>query len=341
MKTAKQLGMLATVTALAMVGLTGCDAPSAVAPPVTGAKSTRPAPTDVPKACAAEGGGKLLIGFVDISEQISFFTQMNEGAEEVAKLAGADIQIVSGANDPATQVSGMETLLARKAQAIIVDPVNPDALVPAIAKAAAAGVPVVSVDGSMGEGSAISTQVGTSNGEGGAELGKALLKLAGNKGKVGIVGALSSSIQLERQKGFVDAVTAGGMTIGTIVDGHNAIDQATNATENLLTSDPDLKYIYATGGPALEGVAAAIKSQNAKDRVQVVGWDLSEVSAEGLREGYMKAVIQQDSFGFGHESAKAAIKLACGATDIPETISVPINIVTVDNLDQFAYYLEK
>lgn len=341
MKTATQLSMIAAVTALTMLGLTGCDSPGALAPPAANAKSERPGPTDVPQACAASDGGKILIGFVDISEQISFFTQMNTGAEEVAKMAGADIQIISGANDPATQVTGVESLMARKANAIIIDPVNPDALVPAIAKASAAGVPVVSVDGSMGAGSAISAQVGTSNGEGGAELGKALLEIAGNKGKVGVVGALSSSIQLERQKGFIDAVTAGGMTIGTIVDGHNAIDQATNATENLLTSDPDLKYIYATGGPALEGVAAAIKSQNAKDRVQVVGWDLSEVSAEGLREGYMKAIIQQDSFGFGYESAKAAINLACGATDVPETISVPINIVTVKNLDQYAYFLEK
>jgi len=341
MNTAKRFGLIAAVTAVAMLGLAGCDAPSAVAPAAPGAKSERPAPTNVAKACTASDGSKILIGFVDISEQISFFTQMNTGAEEVAKLAGADIQIVSGANDPATQVTGVETLMARKAKAIIIDPVNPDALVPVIAKAVAAGVPVVSVDGSMGPDSAISTQVGTSNGEGGADLGEALLEIAGNKGKIGVVGALSSSIQLERQKGFIDAVTAGGMTIGTIVDGHNAIDQATNAAENLLTSDPDLKYIYATGGPALEGVIAAIKSQNAKDRVQVVGWDLSDASAEGLREGYVKAIIQQDSFGFGHESAKAAIELACGATDIPEVISVPINIVTVKNLDQATYFLEK
>ena len=39
-----------------------------------------------------------------------------------------------------------------------------------------------------------------------------LAKLASNRGKVGVVGALNSTIQLDRQKGFIDKIKSKGMT---------------------------------------------------------------------------------------------------------------------------------
>jgi ribose transport system substrate-binding protein len=154
------------------------------------------------------------------------------------------------------------------------------------------------------------------------------------------VGALNSVIQIQRQKGFVDTVKAGGMKIGTVVDGHNVNDKAQTAAENLLTGSPDLKYIYATGSPALDGAIAAVKSQSRQDDISVVGWDLDQTSADGLKSGFVKAVIQQNTYGFGYAAADAAIKLACKSGDVPASISVPITIVTKDNLAKYEYYLK-
>jgi ribose transport system substrate-binding protein len=265
---------------------------------------------------------------------------MNQGAQDVADAAGAELQIVSGDNDSATQVTAVENLVASGVDALIVDPVDATALVPALTAAKAAGIPVVAADGSVDDPSAIDAYVGTANVDGGAQLGEAFLELTGGEGEVGIVGALSSAIQIQRQDGFIDAVEAGGMTIGTIVDGRNVNEDAQTAAENLLTGNPDLEYIYATGEPALNGTIAAVKSQGAQDRVSIVGWDLSASAVEGLEAGFVDSVIQQDTFGFGNEAAKAAIDLACGTGDVPSTIDVPITIVTPDNLADFSYYLE-
>jgi ribose transport system substrate-binding protein len=336
--TALAIGMIAAV------GLSACDSTASTSTPsssgTAAAASTRPAPTDVPTACTPDGGGKLLVGLVDINEQTAFFTQLNTGAQDVADKAGATLQIVSGDNDSATQVSGIENLITLGADAIIVDPVDATALKPAIQAASAAGIPVVTVDGSVADEPTVSTYVGTENVDGGKQLGEALVKIADGTGEVGIVGALNSAIQIQRQDGFEDAITAGGMTVGTVVDGHNVNEDAQTAAENLLTGSPDLKYIYATGEPALNGAIAAVKSQGAQDRVTVVGWDLSAAAVEGLNDGYVKAVIQQDTFGFGYEAAKAAINLACDGAAVPPTVDVPINIVTPDNLADYSYYLE-
>jgi ribose transport system substrate-binding protein len=344
--------MLSTRTTLGAIALgvvvigtlAGCDSTSTTASGSasggSASSSARPGPTDVPQACAPEDGGTFQLGMVDINEQTAFFTQMNQGVQDVADEAGAELQIVSGDNDSATQVTAVENLVASGTDAIIVDPVDATALVPALKAAKAAGIPVVAADGSVDDPTAIDAYVGTANVDGGAQLGEAFLDLTGGEGQVGVVGALNSAIQIQRQDGFTDAVEAGGMTIGTVVDGRNVNEDAQTAAENLLTGDPSLEYVYATGEPALNGTIAAVRSQGAEDRVSVVGWDLSPAAVDGLEAGYVQAVIQQDTFGFGYEAAKAAINLACGGADVPATVDVPIAIVTPDNLADYAYYLE-
>ncbi|KMS82902.1 ABC transporter substrate-binding protein, partial [Streptomyces regensis] len=223
--------------------------------------------------------------------------------------------------------------------AIIVDAVDTDGIRPAIRRADAAGVPVVAVDAVVDD-PAVSAQVGTANVEGGAQLADTLLELTGGEGDVGVVSALNSTVQLERQKGFTDRVTEGGMRIRNVVDGRNIQESAQTVAENLLTGNPDLPYAYATGEPALIGLAAAVTSQQRTDDIDVVGWDLSAQAVDGLRAGWIKAVVQQNTFEFGHESMNAAIDLACGR-QVDADIPVPTQIVTPDNVSDYLYYLEQ
>jgi ribose transport system substrate-binding protein len=342
MKYTRRITASAIISLAAVAALAGCD--STATPSNTSTTSTVsasvPQPTGVPKACTPKSGGKFKIGVVDIDEQTSFFTQMNKGIETVAKIAGASLQFVSGNDDSSTQVSGIENLTASGVNAIIVDPYDAQALIPALMAAKKAGIAVVATDGTVADSSAVDTQVGTANYEGGQELGKAFLKLTGGTGQVGIVGALNSSIQIQRQNGFQDSAKKGGMTIGTVVDGHNVNDKAQTAAENLLTASPDLKYLYATGSPALDGAIAAAKSQNATSRLSIVGWDLDASSAAAIQSGFVKEVIQQNTYGFGYEAAKAAINIACGGTSVPKTVAVPITIVNKSNLSKYDYYLK-
>ncbi len=327
---------------LAVGALSACDTPAASSSAGGGsaAAATVPAPTGVPKACPSKSGGAFKIGVVDIDEQTAFFTQMNDGIKAVAQQAGAQVQIVSGKDDAATQVSGVENLTSSGVDAIIVDPYDSQALVPALKAAKKAGIPVVSADGSVADPSAIDTQVGTPNEEGGQELAKALLKITNGKGNVAVVTALNSAIQIQRQKGFEDAVKQGGMSIGTVVDGQNVNEKAQTAAENLLTGNPGLQYLYATGSPALDGAIAAARSQGVTDSLSIVGWDLDSTSAAALQQGVVKAVLQQNTYGFGYAAAKAAINLKCGGEKVPATINVPVTIVDKSNLSQYAYYLK-
>ncbi|MFD0904676.1 substrate-binding domain-containing protein [Actinomadura sediminis] len=325
---------------LLLTATVGCDvqARREIAAEKKATEKGPPPPERVAEPCEVDGRPPR-IGVVPINLQALFFNQINTGAKTVADKAGAHMQVVNGDDDSQKQANAIDNLVADDFDAIIVDAVDTEGIKPAIRRAKAAGVPVVAVDATVDD-PAVATQVGTANAEGGKRIAEELLELSGGKGEVGVVGALNSTVQNERQKGFTDAVTAGGMEIGTVVDGRNIQEQAQSAAENLLTGDPDLPYAYATGEPALIGLAAAVRSQERAEDIEVVGWDLSQQAVDGLRAGWIVGVVQQNTFEFGYEAMNAAIDLACGRS-APADVPVPTQIVTPANVSEYLYYLEK
>jgi ribose transport system substrate-binding protein len=335
--------VLALAAAACLFTLAACDsAPPAGSASAPGSPSSAPAaslppPKSQPVGCQPDH--PLRVGLVTINLQALFFNQINSAAQAMADQHDVSLQIISGNDDSVTQANAVDNLVASHVDAIIVDAVDTEGIKPALRAAHAAGIPVVAVDAVVDD-PAVDTQVGTANADGGAQVGQVLLSESGGKGEVGIVGALNSTIQLERQKGFTDKVTAGGMTVGTVVDGKNVQEDAQTAAENLLTGNPTLPYVYATGEPALIGLAAAVRSQGAQDRVKVVGWDLSDPAVDGLKAGWITAVVQQDSFEFGYRSMAAAIDLSCH-NPVPRQNPVDIHIVTPQNVGDYTVYLGK
>ena len=216
--------------------------------------------------------------------------------------------------------------------------IDVNGVMPAVEAAAAAKIPVVAVDAILPKGPQVA-QVGVDNAAAGKLIGEHFLKVMnaemGGKAKLGVVGALNSFIQNVRQKGFEDVVKgAPGVTMAGVVDGRNIQDNAMSAAENLMTANPDLTAIYATGEPALLGAVAAVESQGRQDQVKVVGWDLTASAIKGIDAGYVVGVVQQDPAGMGAAAVEAALKAAKGES-VPATIAVPVTIVTKDNVEPY------
>jgi ribose transport system substrate-binding protein len=157
----------------------------------------------------------------------------------------------------------------------------------------------------------------------------------GGEAKVGVVGALNSFIQNVRLKGFEDVAKAvPGVTFVGTVDGQNVQDTAMAAAENLMTGNPDMTAIYATGEPALMGAIAAVESQGKQDQVKIFGWDLTAQAISGLDKGYVVAIIQQDPAGMGAQAVKALDTITGGGT-VEKVLPVPVTIVTKDNVEPY------
>jgi ribose transport system substrate-binding protein len=275
------------------------------------------------------------IALVQINQQALFFTQMNEGAEKKAEELGAKLVIFNANNDPAAQNNAIETYIADKVDGLVVVAIDTNGIMPAVEAAAAAGIPVAAVDAILPPGPQIA-QVGVDNEAAGRAIGEHFLKVSGGKAKLGIVGALNSTIQNVRQKGFEDVVkTAPGINMAGVVDGRNVQDNAMSAAESLMTANPDLTAIYATGEPALLGAVAAVESQGRQADVKIVGWDLTASAIKGIDAGYVVGVVQQDPAGMGAAAVEAAFEAITNKPTSPQTIAVPITIVTKENVEPY------
>lgn len=275
---------------------------------------------------------------VQINQQALFFNQINEGAQKAADAAGAKLVIFNANNEPAAQNGAIETYIQEKVDGLIVVAIDVNGIMPAVKQAADANIPVVAIDAILPEGPQ-KAQIGVDNAKAGADMGAYFLDYVkanlDGKAKIGVVGALNSYIQNVRQKGFEDAIKdQGGIETVSVVDGQNVQDTALAAAENLITGNPDMNAIYATGEPALLGAIAAVESQGKQDQIKIFGWDLTAQAISGIDKGYVAAVVQQDPAGMGEAAVKALDSITKGES-VEKEIAVPITIVTKDNVEPY------
>lgn len=276
---------------------------------------------------------------VTINQQALFFNQINDGAKAAAKTAGADLVIFNANNVPSAQNDAIETYITQKVDGIILVAIDVNGVKPAVTAAKKAGIPVIAIDAQIPDGDNIAF-VGVDNTKAGGDIGKFYSDYVKSnmKGsaKIGVVGALNSFIQNQRLDGFKKAVADSGekITFLDTVDGQNVQDVALSAAENLMTANPDMTTLYATGEPALLGAVSAVTSQGRTGDIKVFGWDLTKQAIEGIDAGWVAGVIQQDPAGEGKAAVEALDKVSKGGT-IDKIINVPVTIVTKANVDKF------
>ncbi len=289
-------------------------------------------------AFAGSAADATTVALVTINQQALFFNQINDGAKQAADKAGATLVIFNANNQAAAQNSAIEDYIAQKVDGIVLVAIDVNGVKPAITAAKKAGIPVVAIDARIPDGDNAAF-IGVDNKGAGEEIGKYFVNYAkakmGGAAKVGVVGALNSFIQNQRLDGFKAAAQAGsGVKFLDTVDGQNVQDIALTAAENLMTANPDMTALYATGEPALVGAISAVTSQKQTDKVKVFGWDLTSQAIKGIDDGWIVAVVQQDPFQEGVAGVETILKLKKGDKVNP-SIDIPVTIVTKENVDKF------
>ena len=278
------------------------------------------------------------IALIQINQQAQFFTEMNKGAIEAAEKEGFKMVIYNANNDPTAQNNAIETYIQQGVDGLIIVAIDTNGIMSAVIQAANAGIPVVAIDAILPDGPHIA-QVGVNNYGAGVLIANNFLKYVdeemGGKAKIGIVGALNSTIQNVRQKGFTDTIAKNSnVQIVGVVDGRNISEKAMESAENLFTANPSMEAIYTTGEPALIGAVAATEAQGLEKEIKIFGWDLTSHSINGIEEGFVISVVQQSPFNMG-VYAVDVLKQNFAGQSVPRVIDVPITLVTKTNVAQF------
>lgn len=286
-------------------------------------------------ALAQDSGHEICM--VTFSQQIAYFQSSVEGAERTAEELGVELTVFDPQADATRQVTLVEDCIARDADAIILDPIESRALMGPIEEAAEAGIPMVTIDTAIDHPNVLSL-IGVEQYDTSREFGRYVAGyIAGQMGgeaKIGLMIA-SSEVQIARRDGFVDALTATLPDVEVVAegDGRNILERAMSEAENMLTSNPDINVVYATGDPQLQGALSAGLSQN-RD-IAFFGWDdIPAPFIAPLEEGRLVGFLSQAPEFNGEQSVQLLVKHLNGES-ISSRVSYVPSIVTPFNLDEF------
>lgn len=263
-----------------------------------------------------------------------FFLQMRDGAEEEAEEAGVELIVTDAQDDPSQQADQVQNFVSTGVEAMVVNPVDSDAVGPPVRRANDAGVPVVAADRAVNDAES-EALVTSDNVEGGRLAAQVLAEEIGEKGRIVVLqGTPGASASRERGQGFSEGI-AEYDDIEVVAEQPADFDRTRglDVMTNMLQSNGDIDAVFAENDEMALGASAAL-DDSGKEAV-VIGFDGTPEGLEAVEEGTLYSTIAQQPAELGRVAVRNAIDAAHGES-LEDDVRVPVEIVTEDNVDEFS-----
>lgn len=252
-----------------------------------------------------------------------FFVSLSEGAKAKAKELNINLNVVNASDDTTKQASDIEDLISKNVKVIIVNPVDSDAVAPAVESAIAANIPVIALDRIV-NGVEVDAQIASDNVAGAKMAGEYLVELIGEKAKVAeLIGIPGASATIDRGKGFHEVADNKLNVIASQTANFNRAEGLT-VMENILQANPDVKGVFAHNDEMALGALEAVKAIG-KDIV-IIGFDATDDAVLSVKEGDMKATVAQKPDLMGAIAVETALKIINGET-VEKNIPVEVTLI--------------
>jgi ribose transport system substrate-binding protein len=300
-----QAGAILLCTAALLSGCSKSDSPSSAS-----AKSSDPGASGAVSANAAPAsgavGGKTKIGFSVSTLNNAFFVGLKLGVEKGAKEEGFELVQTNANGDAQQQVNDVINLLSQGVTALVLNPIDSKAIIPAVEKANSMGVPVFTLDRGS-DGGKVTSFVASDNVALGATGAKWIAdqlkaRYGSPKGNVvDLIGLVGTTAATDREKGFSDEI-AKYPDIKVVARQEGAFDQekSLNAMTNILQKYPQIDAVFGANDDNTVGAEKAIdnagryKPLGDKGHILVIGADGTAQALSAIRAGKQDATISQN-----------------------------------------------
>ena len=268
------------------------------------------------------GGEQPYIAIVSKGFQHQFWQAVKKGAEQEAQKEGVRISFDGPAteSDVEGQVTMLTNALGKKPAAIGFAALDSRAAAPLLQQAKSQNIPVIAFDSGVDSDVPLTTAA-TDNKAAAAEAAKHMSEALGGTGKVAlVVHDQTSKSGTDRRDGFQDWMKENAPGITVLEPQYGGGDQAesANITKSIISSNPDLKGIYASNEGSAIGVVKGVE-ESGKTGITLVGFDSGKAQIDAIKDGTMAGAVTQDPINMGRELVKAAMKAIKG-TDQPKNI---------------------
>jgi ribose transport system substrate-binding protein len=275
------------------------------------------------------------IGVALASDTNPFYIAMLKGMRDRAAQLGYQVSVVSAEEDIAKQLDGLNDLIAKKVDGILVSPIDAKALCSAYDKAKAAKIPMMSI----ARGSACESQllhVSVNEIGIGGEIAEWTARKIGHKGNVAMLaGPAGAQAFMNFSKGFEDAMAKHpGIKI---VFRHQMLLTRENGLkygEDALVAHSDLKAIYGANDELGMGAAQAVAAAGKKASVIVTGMNGIPPALRAVKTGAMDLTVFLNPVAFGQTGVNTMDAFLSGK-QFDKTVFIDHVLVDKSNVDKF------
>jgi len=265
----------------------------------------------------------------------NFLTIVRNSITNEMKTEGVKGQIEDAKGDVAQQLQQVQNFIGQGVDAIIVNPVDTNAVKPIVDLTTKAGIPLVFVNrkpattltGKM-------AFVGSDSELAGRLQMEALAKRMDYKGNVAILlGDLANEATRERTKGVkAEVAKYPGLKVVQEQTAKFTRNDAVDVTSNWLTAGDDIQAIASNNDEMAIGALQALGKNEQK--ILVAGVDGTPDALQMIKNGKMVATVFQDAKGQGSGAVQTAVKLVKGE-QVQKIVDIPFQLITKDNYESF------
>jgi ABC-type sugar transport system substrate-binding protein len=308
---------------------------------------------------APASAADIRVAFVPQIQGIPYYVAMEEGAKAAAAKFGVDyVQQGPTSTNSADQLRIFDSFVNQGFNVVAVSPVDVETLKPAIARAKAQGVHVITSDADA-PGSARDFYVAQARDQ---DLGFTILdemvKRIGEEGKIAII---SDAPTIQSLNNWIDAIQERAKTkypklkIVSVDHTDGTAARAFQFATDAMTRNPDLKGIIGIASTTCPGIAQAVEASGKTGSVVATGYCSPNTVRDYVKSGAMTYSVLWNPSDLGYLTVWAAKELSEGRT-FADTVTVdglknqptwlaedkilllgPPMVFTAENIDQFKF----
>jgi ribose transport system substrate-binding protein len=290
---------------------------------------------DQSSTSASGGDGKVTkVGVMlqDISNP--FFASMQKSLQDAGEKDGFSVNVQDGRQDLGTQNDQIDAFIQQGVDLILLNAVDSDGIASGVARAQAAGIPVVAVDvDAKGAQAAVTTD----NVKAGQLACQALVDKLGGKGNILVIEGTPTTAPQDRVEGCEKVLSANpDIKVLARQAGKNDRDSGLTLTTDMLTANNDVQGIFAINDPEALGADLAAHQAN-RTGIVITGVDGSPEAAKALQDSgsYLWASAAQDPGGMALKALEVGKDIVAGNAPANRTTLLDPSIVTRDTVSEY------
>ncbi|MBQ6594293.1 MAG: substrate-binding domain-containing protein [Clostridia bacterium] len=284
---------------------------------------------------------KYTIGFEPYTLTNEYFTAVQDGFIRACEKYGVDYICLDPQNDPTTQASQIDDMIASGVDAIVYLPYDSSSCRTVLQTMKEAGVVVVNIDTVVEEGDydLVDAIISSDNLMLGELAGQWVVEHHPDGANIAVAHLQVAESCIINVEGFWKAIKENAADPDAfvevqVVEGGGDTEVTFSAIRDVLEAHPEVDVIYCINDPSAYGAIQAVEDAGLTGKVDVLGKDGAPTGKHNIAEGKeVQSSAQRPTF-MGYSAVETALKILNGE-EVEFQVLIPSYSITADNIGEF------